>query len=383
MKRTFTQVEKDYVFSLWKQGQGFSDIGRAIGAKPGSVFTILREHGGIQPTPRKRAEHHLTAEEREEIRAGLSAKKSFREIARSLNRAPSTISREVSKNGGRRWYKAHRADRRAWRQAKRPKTSRLQANQKLKELVVEKLKMKWSPEQITEWLKIKFHQHTEMQISHESIYKSLYIRSRKVLNPSLMQNLRRAHKMRQGRKHSRRGDRGTINIVNGVSIHKRPGYIDERQSIGHWEGDLVTGSNNSHIATLVDRKSRLTFILKLAGKDAESVNSALVGKFSDLPILMKKSLTWDRGMELAKHLEFTKTTGVPVYFCDPQSPWQRGTNENTNALIRQYLPKKTCLRPHSQETLNNIAEQLNNRPRKVLKFKTPNEIMMESVALTG
>lgn len=332
-----------YVFSLWKKGNGFSDIGRAIGAKPGSIFTILREHGGIQRIARKRAEHHLTAEEREEIRAGLSAKKSLREIARAINRAPSTISREVKKNGGRRWYKANQADRRAWRQARRPKTCRLQDKQKLRELVIEKLEMKWSPEQISEWLKVKYSQCKEMQISHESIYKSLYIRSRKILNPSLMQHLRRSHKMRRGRKHSNRGDRGTINIVNGVSIHKRPIQIDKRLSIGHWEGDLVTGSNNSHIATLVDRKSRLTFILKLAGKDAESVNSALVEKFTCLPASMKKSLTWDRGMELAKHLELTKATGVPVYFCDPQSPWQRGSNENTNALIRQYLPKKNLL----------------------------------------
>lgn len=382
MKRTFTQEEKDLVFHLWKQGNGFSDIGRKLDAKPGSIFTILREHGGIKPQSRKRSVHHLSAEEREEIRAGLSAKKSFREIALILDRAPSTISREVNKNGGRRWYKAHRADQKARMLAKRPKVCLLQQNEMLKNIVVEKLKLKWSPEQISGWLKITYKRDQSMNISHESIYKSLYIRSRKVLDPSLMENLRRSHKMRQAKRHSRRGDRGTINIVNGISIHQRSKNIDNRRSIGHWEGDLVSGTNNSHIATLVDRKTRFTFILQLPGKDAESVNTALLDRFSNLPSCMKKSLTWDRGMELAKHQEFTEKTGIPVYFCDPQSPWQRGTNENTNSLIRQYFPKKTCLR-HSQQTLNNVAEELNNRPRKVLKFLTPHEAIIKGVALTS
>lgn len=382
MKRTFTQEERDYVFSLWKQGNGFSDIGKVIGAKPGSVFTILRDHGGIQPPPRNRSALHLTIEEREEVRAGLSAKKSFREIARDLGRSPSTISREVNKNGGRRWYKAHQADRRAWRQARRPKMCQLQENPKLKALVVSKLQLKWSPEQISQWLKVHFPRNADMQISHETIYKTLYIRARKVLDPALMQHLRRSHKMRQAKRHTNKGDRGTINIVNGVSISKRPKSVENRKSIGHWEGDLVSGSNNSHIATLVDRKSRFTLIIKLSGKDAESVNAALIKRFATLPASMKQSLTWDRGMELAKHQEFTDQTSIPVYFCDPQSPWQRGTNENTNSLIRQYLPKKTCLGNHNQRKLDAIARELNDRPRKVLNFKTPIEII-NSVALTG
>lgn len=189
--------------------------------------------------------------------------------------------------------------------------------------------------------------------------------------------------MRQSRRHSRTGERGTINIVNGVSIHKRPKLVGKRKSVGHWEGDLVTGSGNSHIATLVDRKTRFTLILKLKGKDAESVNGALVNAFNRLPATMKKSLTWDRGMELAKHAEFTLATNVPVYFCDPQSPWQRGTNENTNSLIRQYFPKKTCLAQHSQDVLDQVAGQLNNRPLKTLKFKTPRDMIEKNVALTG
>ena len=215
-----------------------------------------------------------------------------------------------------------------------------------------------------------------MHLSHESIYKTLYIRSRQTLHHSLANNLRRSHKIRHSKRHSRSGDRGTINIVNGISIHQRPKSIENRRSIGHWEGDLVTGSGNTHVATLVDRKT-------IRGKDSDSVNNALVEAFSKLPDPMKKSLTWDRGMELAKHAEFTRITKVPVYFCDPQSPWQRGTNENTNSLIRQYFPKKTCLGQHSQQKLDDVASELNERPRKVLKFKTPREMMDKSVAMMG
>lgn len=383
MKRTFTQDERDIVFDLWKQGAGFSDIGRVIDAKPGSIFTILREHGGIKPEKRKRSIRHLTINEREEVRAGLSAKMSIRAIARKINRSPSTISREVNRNGGRRWYKAINADSRAVRLGKRPKPCALSINMELREIVIRKLQLNWSPEQISGWLKAEFPRRTEMQISHETIYKTLYVRSRKVLSSLLMRHLRRGHKMRQGKHHTRSGDRGTINIVNGVSIHDRPKDADKRRSIGHWEGDLVTGSNNTHIATLVDRKTRFTIILKLAGKDSESVNSALINAFNQMPEVMKKTLTWDRGMELAKHAEFTQKTNIPVYFCDPQCPGQRGTNENTNSLIRQYFPKKTCLYQHSQETLNSVAEELNERPRKTLKFKTPKEIMNRGVALTN
>lgn len=383
MKRTYTQQERDLVFDLWKQGAGFSDISRVLDAKPGSIFTILRDHGGIKPEKRKRSAHHLTIEEREEIRAGLSAKMSIRAIARKLDRSPSTISREVNRNRGRRWYKAIDADRRAWRFAKRPTPCVLAANSELRELVIEKLQLNWSPEQISGWLKVNLPRRKTMQVSHETIYKTLYVRSRKTLDHSLTVHLRRSHRMRHSKHHSKSGDRGTINIVNGVSIHQRPRHIENRRSIGHWEGDLVTGSGNTHIATLVDRKTRFTLILKLDGKDAESVNNALVNTFLRIPVPMKKSLTWDRGMELARHIEFTRLTNIPVYFCDPQSPWQRGTNENTNSLIRQYFPKKTCLAKHSQQALDVVATELNERPRKALKFRTPQEMMNKSVAMTG
>ncbi|MFQ2909703.1 IS30-like element ISAhy3 family transposase [Aeromonas allosaccharophila] len=383
MKRTFTAKEKAFVFDLWKRGTGFSDIAKILNSKPGTIFTMLRDTGGIKPTERRRAVAHLTLSEREEIRAGLSAKMSIRDIARALNRSPSTISREVQRNRGRRYYKAVDANNRANHMAKRPKACLLERNSRLRELVLEKLELKWSPEQISGWLKRTMPRQKAMQISAETIYKTLYFRSRSALHHLLVKHLRRSHSLRHGKRHTRKGERGTINIVNGISIHERSRHIDNRRTFGHWEGDLVSGTNNSHIATLVDRKSRYTIILKLSGKDAGSVNQAITEKFKTLPRKLRQSLTWDRGMELAKHLEFTANTGVKVYFCDPQSPWQRGTNENTNGLIRQYFPKKTCLAQYSQQELDKVAAQLNSRPRKTLKFKTPKEVIEKSVALTS
>lgn len=383
MKRIFTAKEKAFVFDLWKRGTGFSEIARILDSKPGTIFTMLRDTGGIKPSERRRAVSHLTLSEREEIRAGLSAKMSIRAIARSLNRSPSTISREVQRNRGRRGYKAVDANNRANRMAKRPKVCLLERNLQLRNLVLEKLELKWSPEQISGWLRRTHPRQNMMQISAETIYKTLYFRSRSALHHLLVKHLRRSHSLRHGKRHTRKGERGTINIVNGMSIHERSKHIDNRRSFGHWEGDLVSGTNNSHIATLVDRKSRYTVILKLNGKDAGSVNQALINRFQELPPKLRLSLTWDRGMELAKHLELTASTGLKVYFCDPQSPWQRGTNENTNGLIRQFFPKKTCLAQYSQQELDKVAAQLNSRPRKTLKFKTPKEVIEKGVALTS
>ncbi len=381
VKRTFTQGEKDLVFDLWKQGTGFSDIGRVLEAAPGTVFTALRESGGIKPASRKRDIQHLTAIEREEIRVALSAKMSLRAIARMLNRSPSTISREVARNRGRRYYKAVDADNRAKRMAKRPKSGVLELNPELRQIVMSKLELKWSPEQISGWLGTEYSRKKQMRVSRETIYKSIYVRAKGVIHHSFSQYLRRSRPMRHSRYHRRSGDRSFTNIVSGVSIHERSKTIEQRKSVGHWEGDLVSGSNNTHIATLVDRKSRFTIILKLAGKDAESVHQALLATFKKMPMLYRKSLTWDRGLELAKHADLTKEVGMPVYFCDPRCPWQRGTNENTNSLIRQYVPKKTDLSPHTQGRLNEVATELNERPRKTLKFKTPSHIIEKSVAL--
>lgn len=381
VKRTFTQDEKDLIFRLWKQGTGFSDIGRVLQAAPSTVFTALRESGGIKPKPRTRNKQHLTLAEREEIRVALSAKKSLREIAAMLKRSPSTISREVSRNRGRRYYKAVDADNRAKRMAKRPKLGHLEVNKELRQLVMAKLELKWSPEQIAGWLRVEYRCNPFMHVSHETIYKSIYVRSKAIIHFSFSQHLRRSHPMRHSRYHRRSGDRTFTTIVNGLSIRDRDEDIETRASIGHWEGDLVSGSKNTHIATLVDRKARFTILLKLAGKDAESVYRALLKTFKQIPAEYRKSLTWDRGMELAKHAELTKEIGIPVYFCDPQSPWQRGTNENTNSLVRQYFPRKTDLSIHSQELLNNVATQLNERPRKVLNFMTPSNMIDKGVAL--
>lgn len=317
MRRTFTAEEKASVFELWKNGTGFSEIANILGSKPGTIFTMLRDTGGIKPHERKRAVAHLTLSEREEIRAGLSAKMSIRAIATALNRSPSTISREVQRNRGRRYYKAVDANNRANRMAKRPKPCLLDQNLPLRKLVLEKLEMKWSPEQISGWLRRTKPRQKTLRISPETIYKTLYFRSREALHHLNIQHLRRSHSLRHGRRHTRKGERGTINIVNGTPIHERSRNIDNRRSLGHWEGDLVSGTKNSHIATLVDRKSRYTIILRLRGKDSVSVNQALTDKFLSLPSELRKSLTWDRGMELARHLEFTVSTGVKVYLNRP------------------------------------------------------------------
>jgi IS30 family transposase len=380
-KRVFTQEEKSHIFNLWKQGLGFSDIGRALEVAPGTIFSALRESGGITSISHKRNTAHLTLSEREEIRVALSAKLSIRAIARMLKRSPSTISREITRNRGRRYYKAVDADNRAKRMAKRPKLSILALNNELRHVVMSKLERKWSPEQISGWLRTHFSRRKSMWVSHETIYKAIYVRAKGIIDHSFTQYLRRRKPMRHSRHHRRSGDRTFTHIVNGLSIHERSKHIENRTSIGHWEGDLVSGSHNTHIATLVDRKSRFTIILKLAGKDAASVHQALLTTFNKMPEQYRKSLTWDRGMELAKHAELTKAIGMPVYFCDPQCPWQRGTNENTNSLIRQYFPKKTDLSPHTQERLNEVALELNERPRKTLKFKSPSHMIDMSVAM--
>lgn len=381
VKRTFTQDEKDLVFKLWKEEAGPSDLGRVLKAASGTVFTALRESGVIKPETRKRNTQHLTLAEHEEIRVALSVKMSLRAIARMLGRSPSTISREVARNRGRRYYKAVDADTRAKRMAKRPKLSNLELNSELRQIVKKKLELKWSPEQISGWPRVEYSRRKSMHVSHETIYKSIYVRSKGIIHHSFSKHLRRSRPMRHRRFHRRSGDRSFTNIVNGISIHERSKNIENRKSLGHWEGDSVSGSKNTHIATLVDRKSRFTIIFKLAGKDSESVYQALLSAFKSMPKEYRKSLTRDRGMELAKHADLTREIGIPVYFCDPQCLWQRGTNENTNSLIRQYFPKKTDLSPHTQERLNEVATELNERPRKTLKFKTPSHMINKGVAM--
>ncbi len=271
IKRKFTEEEFNKCWALWRQGHGYSDIARELDSKPGTIFGVIRIHGGYAPPIRSRNQRHLSLPEREEISRGIAQKCSIREIARQLSRAPSTISREIKRHGGVKLYRANEADSDALKRALRPKTCKLALSPSLCELIAEKLEEKWSPQQISGWLHRCFPYDKDMQISHETLYKSLYIQARGVLKKDLMKHLRLGHKMRQANMHSTRGDRGTIGIVRGVSIHERPEEIESRVIPGHWEGDLIPGSKNTHIATLEERSSRYTILAQLNGKDTDSV----------------------------------------------------------------------------------------------------------------
>lgn len=374
-------AQKDELWRRWRNGEGHSDIGRALGKFPASIFGVLRLHGGFTPTRFKRSPSALTAAQREEISRGLSSGGSFRHIALSLNRAPSTISREVNRNGGRKHYRANMAEENAWNRARRPKLCYLAQHGKLRRIVALKLAMEWSPEQISGWLKRTYPDNETLHVSHETIYKSLFIQSRGVLKKELQKHLRTQRVFRQSKKHNTRGARRG-QIIDGISISERPPDVEDRAVPGHWEGDLIAGSGNTHIATLVERHSRYTMLVKVAGKDTKTVVSALTKQVKRLPQQLRQSLTWDRGMELASHKTFTLATDTQVYFCDPQSPWQRGSNENTNRLLRQYFPKKTDLSVHSQAKLNQVARRLNQRPRKTLDYETPADKLQASVAMS-
>lgn len=375
-KRNFTEDQQSTIWSLWSQGKSLSDIGRQLNKHAGSIFCFLQKYGGIKPVTPSRSKRALTLLEREEISRGLSASLSIRNIAKSLNRHPSTVSREINRNGGIAKYRAISADRQTWIRAKRPKKSKLQINVGLNDIITDKLSNKWSPEQISGYLKRAYPNDLTMHISHESIYKTLYIQSRGHLKKELLKHLRTQRVMRQSKQFNTKGNaRG--GIIDAVSIHDRPKDIDDRTLPGHWEGDLICGSNKSYIATLVERTSRFTVLVKLNGNDTASVVNAITNKIIEIPSQLKKSLTWDRGMELARHKQFTVDTEIKVYFCDPRSPWQRGTNENTNRLLRQYMPKKTDLSVHSQLDLDKIAKELNERPRKTLNFLSPADKLSE------
>lgn len=376
-----SDTQKEEVWQRWRNGDSLSDIGRAIEKHPASVFGVLRLFGGFAPAKRKRASSTLKFEEREEISRGIASDLSIREIARLLSRSPSTICREVNRNGGRHNYRAAKADELAWDQARRPKLCRLALNGRLRHIVSNKLALEWSPEQISGWLKCHYPNNEAMHVSHETIYKSLFIQARGVLKKELQKHLRTRRVFRQSRQNNTKGSiRG--GIIDGISIADRPPEIEDRAVPGHWEGDLISGSGNTHIATLVERQSRFTLLVKVAGKDTNSVVSALKRQVKKLPDHLMRSLTWDRGMELANHKEFSIATNAEVYFCDPQSPWQRGTNENTNRLLRQYFPKKTDLSIYTQAKLNKVACRLNQRPRKTLGFDTPANKLNKSAALT-
>lgn len=376
MKSTnaMTEQKKAVVWEQWKKGSPMSLIAKSIRKPPATVFSYLRYHGGIQPRLRVRSGNQLSLHEREEISRGLAAGLSIRAIALVLERSPSTICREINRNGGSAKYRATISDQSAWRRGKRPKPCVLKTNTALRELVVTKLSLNWSPEQISAWLLLKYPEDETLRVSHETIYKTLFIQTRGLFRKELRNHLRTKRKFRHS-KHHRAGSRRSI--VDAVSISERPPEIEDRAIPGHWEGDLIQGSNNSFIATVVERQSRFAVLVKVDGKGTATVISSLSRQMKKLPGLLKKSLTWDRGTEMANHREFTIATNMQVFFCDPSSPWQRGTNENTNGLLRQYFPKGTSVAGYSQADLDAVAAELNNRPRKTLGFITPADKLAE------
>ena len=378
----YTAKQKAEIWDRWQRGESMRSIGRLFDRPSSSIYMQLSPTGGIRPSPRRRSRMALTLSEREEISRGIAGCQSLRSIAAQLRRAPSTISREVNRNGGLKSYRASRADQAAWDRAHRPKPCKLAQHPMLKRIVAAKLKKHWSPKQIDGWLKRQYPDNENRHVSHETLYRSLFIQARGVLKKELQQCLRSQRAIRRSRHASLKND-GLGKICNAVSIRERPASAEDRAVPGHWEGDLICGSNNSFIATLVERHTRYVMLARVKGKDTETVINALIKQAMKLPSELYKSLTWDRGSEMADHQRFTLATDIQVYFCDPQSPWQRGSNENTNRLLRQYFPKGTDLSVHSQATLNRVARELNERPRETLEFETPAERFNACVASTG
>lgn len=378
----YTESQKLVMWEHWRKGDSLQQIAQLFDRNHSSIQRILAETGGIQPAQRCRSCLALSLAEREEISRGLVRGQSIRSIAIGLRRAPSTISREIKRNGGQSEYRASQADQATWDRARRPKPCKLADNWRLAQLVAEKLALQWSPEQIAGWLKRAYCGDEACQVSHETIYRTLFIQARGALKKELVAHLRRTRAMRRSRHHTQKTD-DHGRIVNAISISERPASAEDRALPGHWEGDLLFGSCNSQIATLVERQTRYLMLIKVAAKDTETVVNALIRHARRLPHELYKSLTWDRGKEMAAHSRFTLATDIQVFFCDPQSPWQRGTNENTNGLLRQYLPKGLDLSDYSQNRLDGIARCLNERPRKTLGYETPAERFNQAVATTG
>lgn len=366
--RGFTAAEKTELWDRWQRGESLKAIGRAFGKPSSSIYFQLAPHGGIRPPPRRRSRLALTLAEREEISRAIALDQSARSIARLLGRSPSSVSREISRNGGYDRYRAAPADEQTWNRARRPKRCKLAINPWLRRAVAEKLRLNWSPEQIAGWLKRTYPEDEPSQVSHETIYRSLFVQARGVLKKELLRHLRSKRTIRRSQQAGLHKDRRG-QITDLISIRERPAAVEDRAVPGHWEGDLLSGSKNSYIATLVERHTRYVMLAKVANKDTQTVVSALIKQAKMLPDELYKSLTWDRGKELADHRRFTLATNIDVYFCDPQSPWQRGSNENTNGLLRQYFPKGTDLSVYSQAQLNKAARQLNERPRCVSRLE--------------
>jgi IS30 family transposase len=378
----YSDSQKTLMWDRWQRGESLHRIARLFDRHHSSVRRILAETGGIRPAARRRADRVLTLVEREEISRGLMAGHSIRALAALLDRAPSTISREIRRNGGRDHYRANFADQRAWDCARRPKLSKLAQHRALARLVAGKLQQQWAPEQIAGWLKHTYPGNEARHVSHETIYRSLFIQARGALKKELLEHLRHTRAMRRSRHHTQKTE-DHAQITGAISICERSADVEDRAVPGHWEGDLLFGGRSSQIATLVERRSRYVMLVKLDGKDSETVVNALIKHARKLPQELYRSLTWDRGSEMAQHQRFTLATDIKVYFCDPYNPWQRGSNENTNGLLRQYFPKGMDLSGITQAQLNAVARRLNERPRKTLNFETPAERFHQTVASTG
>jgi IS30 family transposase len=381
-KVRFTPAQRRLLWARFRAGDTLAEIAAALHRQRGTVQNVVQAAGGCVPRERQRAGWALTAAERETITRLVETDAGVRAIARSLGRSPSTVSREFARNGGRAAYRAVAAEARAWRQAARPKRCRLARCGRLRRLVAAKLAQEWSPAQIAGWLRRRYPASPELHVSPETIYRSLYVQARGVLKHELTAHLRsqRVHRRAQAAaaRVSRRGQ-----LVDAVSIAERPPAADDRAVPGHWEGDLLMGKGQSVIATLVERHSRYVHLVRVPNKDTTAVVDGLIREARRLPGQLMATLTWDRGKELAQHRRFAVATDVAVYFCDPRSPWQRGSNENTNGLLRQYFPRGTDLSGYTQRQLDAVARRLNTRPRQTLDFRTPAEVLHEAVALTG
>ena len=375
----FTDRQKSEIWDRWQRGESMNAIGRCFDRSSSSIYPLLARTGGIRPPDRVRSRLALTLMDREEISRGLRAQLSLRSIARCLKRSASTISREVRRNGGLKDYRAASSDTAAWDRSHRPKPCKLAGNVYLCRAISAKLIRKWSPQQIAGWLMREHPDDEGKRVSHETIYRSLFIQTRGVLKKELLAHLRAKRAIRRSR-HATMKRSGLGQINDAISIRERPAEVDDRAVPGHWEGDLIAGSSNSFIATLVERNTRYVMLAKVGNKDSHSVIQALIKQSRKLPKELYRSLTWDRGCEMAGHKKFTMATEIDVYLCDPHSPWQRGSNENTNRLLRQYFPKGTDLSIHSQAKLSAVARQLNERPRMTLGYETPAERFNACVA---
>ncbi len=379
----YTEAQRALMWDRWQQGESMHDIARLFDRSHPAIQRILTLNGGFRPREQKRSPLALTLAEREAISRGLATRLSMRTIAAQLGRSPSTVSREIQRNDGYASYRASAAENAAWQRALRPKACKLASRPQLVKAITDKLQQQWSPEQIAGWLKRRYPDDERYHVSHETLYKSLFIQARGVLKKELLACLRTERSLRRPRKHASMKGQGLGKIVDAIPISERPPSVEDRAVPGHWEGDLIIGSNNSQIATLVERQTRYVMLVKVDKKDSTTVIEALIKQSQKLPAELYKSLTWDRGSEMHEHKRFTLATDIQVYFCDPKSPWQRGSNENTNRLLRQYFPKGTDLSVHSQRELDRVARQLNERPRKTLEYETPADRFSQCVALTG